>query len=153
MEVILDGNSILIIMLMALISCTIPIAVIVWFMVRKRNATLNTKLTEENQENPTSPDANDQNQLSSQVAESDKKNPAIGCYFLIACLLCIILLPCNFIFTLGAGMSGDLGETITILIIIAFCVHIAAIVILGVLGAVFWLLSVMDKNPGIQQGE
>lgn len=153
MEVILDGNGILIIMLMALISCAIPIAVIVWFMVRKRNATLNTKLTEENQENPTSPDVNDQNQLSSQVAESDKKKPAIGCYFLIACLLCIILLPCNFIFTLGAGMSGDFGETITILIIIAFYAHIAATIVLGVVGVVFWLLSAMDKNPGIQQGE
>lgn len=151
MEVILDGNGIFIIILMALISCTLPIAVMAWFMIRKRNATLNTNWTEGNPESFTSPDANDQNPLSSQVAKLDKKKPVIGCFFLIACLLCIILLPCNFIFTLGAGMSGDFGETITILIIIAFCAHIAATIVLGVVGVVFWLLSVMEKHLGVQQ--
>jgi len=48
-------------------------------------------------------------------------------------------------------MSGDFGETITILIIIAFCAHIAATIVLGVVGVVFWLLSVMEKYLGIQQ--
>lgn len=151
MEIILDGNGIFIVILFVLISCTIPIAAMVWFMIRKRNATVNTNLTEENSERFTSPDANDQNPLSSQMVKLDKKKPVIGCFFLIACLLCIVLLPCNFIFTLGAGMSGDFGETATSLIIIAFCAHIAAAIVLGVVGVVFWLLSMMEKRFEIQQ--
>lgn len=51
--------------------------------------------------------------------------------FLVFCHVCLILLPCIFIFTLGAGMNG---EFTTILIIITFLAHIAITIKSGVTG-------------------
>mgnify|MGYP003488122734 CR=1 FL=1 len=147
MEITLGGSAILVIVLML---CSVPIAIIVWRVIKrsKFNDNVSSINSEESSGNPTNVDAGDFGQLSIQEIESSAatKNPFTWRRLLVFSLLCLILLPCNFICTLGAGMSGDAGEFVTSLIIIAFLAHIVVTVISGAAGIAIWSISVLNKD-------
>ncbi len=71
--------------------------------------------------------------------------------YLIFSLISLLLLPCNFIFTLGAGMSGDFGEFITSVIIVGFFVHIAVMLFSAAIGIVIWSVSALEEYADSQQ--
>lgn len=87
------------------------------------------------------------------TATPASKKPSTARRFLIFSFISLILLPCNFIFTLGAGMSGDFGESITILIIIIFYVHLAVTLISAAIGIVSWGISALEAYADSQKQE
>lgn len=90
-------------------------------------------------------DSPDESPPKSSTSSKNKTVFAIGCGFLIICLLCTMALPFTFIFTLGAGMSGDLGQTVTELIIIGFLLNVIIVIVSGVIGVIVLSIWAIKK--------
>lgn len=123
--------------------CGAPIAFAVW-LYRKSSR---TKINEQDITSVPHNESNEQTPAGSIV----KKKSATASRYLTFSLFSLLLLPCNFIFTLGAGMSGDAGEFITILIIIGFLVHIAVTIISAAIGVGVWSASALEKYADSHQ--
>lgn len=135
MEVTLGGTALVVI---SLLMCGIPAVIIIWLSIQKQKLNNNTS----------SLDSVESSRASTEEDESSgtTKKTITWRRLLVFSLICLILLPCNFIFTLGAGMSGDAGESATILIIIVFLVHIAITIISGGAGIAIWSISALNKG-------
>jgi len=84
--------------------------------------------------------------ISQRLALSKNKTLFLtGCGLLIVSLLCLIALPFTFIFTLGAGMSGDFGEFVAISIIIGFLLNIAIAMASGIIGVIVLSIWAIKK--------
>lgn len=136
MEIILDGPALVLILL---ILCGVPAVIIIWFSIQKQKPNNNISSLDSVE----TPRISTEEDISNETA---KKPLLTWRRLLFFSLICLILLPCNFIFTLGAGMSGDAGEFATSLIIIAFLVHIAITIISGAAGIAIWSISALNKD-------
>lgn len=124
------------------ILCGIPIVLVVW-LYRKSGKLQSNDL------DVSAPLSGPAEQTS--TISPARKKPSTASRYLIFSLFSLLLLPCNFIFTLGAGMSGDAGEFMTILIIIGFLVHVAITIIFAAIGMVIRSASALEKYADSQQ--
>ena len=135
MEITVGGTALV---LISLILCGIPSVIIIWFSIHKQKLNNNTSNLDPVETSKTSTEEDTSN--------GTAKKTITWRRLLVFSLICLILLPCNFIFTLGSGMSGDAGEFATILIIITFLVHIAITLISGVAGVALWSISALNND-------
>lgn len=126
------------------ILCGIPIVFAVWFYKKSGRS-------QSNDLDASAPRSEPTEQIS--TTSPARKKPSTASRYLTFSLISLLLLPCNFIFTLGAGMSGDAGEFITILIIIGFLVHIAVTIISAAIGIVIRSTSALEKHADSQPKE
>lgn len=139
MEVIID--PILLFILIPLV-CVMPVLFIV-LLYRKSGRSQNDDL------DASTPLSEPAEQTS--TTSPERKKTGAASRYLIFSLISLLLLPCNFIFTLGAGMSGDAGEFMTSVIIAGFFVHIAVTLIAAAIGIVIWSVSALEKHADSQQ--
>lgn len=120
--------------------CSIPLVLITVFLLNKTN------IIDLKDKSITDIHSLDKS-ISQRLALSKNKTLFLaGCGFLIVSLLCIIALPFTFIFTLGAGMSGDFGEFVTISIIIGFLLNIAIAMASGIIGVIVLSIWAIKKH-------
>lgn len=124
--------------------CSIPIVFVVWFY-RKSSRSQSNDL------DISAPRSEPVEQISTDAPA--RKKPGTVSRYLTFSLISLLLLPCNFIFTMGAGMSGDAGEFMTSVIIAGFLVHIAVTIIAAGIGVVSWSASAYEKYADSQRQE
>lgn len=124
------------------ILCGIPIVFAVWFYKKSGRS-------QSNELDASAPRSEPTEQIS--TTSPARKKPSTASRYLIFSLISLLLLPCNFIFTLGAGMSGDLGEFMTNVIIAGFPIHIAVTVISAAIGVGVWSASAYEKYADSQR--